>query len=257
MRIVDQLLAIALESGKILKKGFYSVKETKHKGQVDLVTQYDLAVEKDVVKRLKIAFPEYGIVGEEGQGNVESSGRCIYIDPIDGTTNFVHGIPHCALSIGVWDGDEPLAGVVYNPILDELYLAEKEEGAELNGKPIKTSETSELIQSLIATGFPYTKVEQGEDYAFVIDRIARVLPKTRDVRRLGAASLDLCYTAQGKFDGFYEINLQSWDVAAGLVVLLEAGGLALNGQGQRSGLHDKLVVAGNRQIAGQLEQLVC
>lgn len=254
----ERLIAIAREAGELFKEGYLGAKQTRFKAAVDLVTEYDLAVEKQVAAALREAFPGYRIVGEEGSADAVDvdAEKAIYIDPIDGTTNFVHGIPFCCISIGVWEQGRGVAGVVYAPMLDELFVAEAGKGATLNGKPISVSDDELLLHALIATGFPYTKVERGADYEFVMERLGRVLPVTRDIRRLGAAALDLCYVAQGKFGGFYEINLQPWDVAAGLVILQEAGGLALNEQSRPSGAHDRLVVAGNPTIANALSALL-
>ena len=156
---IEILKSIALEAGAIVRKGFAASKEITHKGTVDLVTQYDVATEQFIIEKLRAAFPEHTLIGEETHrgdfGTVFE--KAIYIDPIDGTTNFVHGIPHVAISIGVYEHGEGVMGVVYNPILDELFCAVRGEGACCNGKTIHVSTQDTLQQALIATGFPYSK----------------------------------------------------------------------------------------------------
>lgn len=246
--LLEALLVSAKEGGEILRCGFYSAKDIEFKGSVDLVTEFDKAVEACVVRRLSELLPELGIVGEEGSLINPHSSVTAYIDPIDGTTNFIHGVPHTAVSIGVWDGLRPVAGVVYNPILDELYFAEYGCGAYCNNSRIYVSKTNELIKSLVATGFPYTKYENRQDLDWVLARLERVLPSTRDVRRLGSASLDLCYTAKGVFDAYYEINLKPWDYAAGAIVLLEAGGRVCNEKQELINMREKLIIGTNSEI---------
>jgi len=252
MSKIEKLKAIALEAGEIIRDGYHANKQISHKGVVDLVTQYDVAVEKFVLSKLSKEFPEHTLVGEESHKGEYCYDKAIYIDPIDGTTNFVHGFPHLGVSIGVWENSQPVLAVIYNPILDELFWAERGRGAYLNGDKIETSSQLELQQSLIATGFPYAKVEQGVEYRWVIDSMRNILPFIRDIRRLGAAALDLCYLASGKVDGFYEIDLKPWDVAAGILILQEAGGKVSNVNAERYNFDDKSIVASNGHIHEQL-----
>ena len=160
----------------------------------------------------------------------------------------MHSIPFCCISIGVWIEGEPFIGVVYNPILEELFYAKKDFGAFLNGEKIRVSEVSDSYKALLATGFPYTKVEMGEDFRWVISSMEKLLPKTRDIRRLGSAALDLCYVARGSFDAFYECNLKPWDVAGGICILREAGGKVSNEKGEEYRLSDHIIVASNGRI---------
>ncbi len=242
---MEKLIESTLEAGEILRKGYESVKEVRHKGTVDLVTQYDVMVEEFLKERLFRHFPEYTLIGEESSKESERASKAIYIDPIDGTTNFVHKIPFCAISVGVWEDGVPVVGVVYNPILNELFYAKRGEGAFLNGKRVCVTDTSDLQQSLLSTGFPYTKVEMGEDFRWVIDTMKNLLPFTQDIRRLGSAAIDLCYVARGTFDGFYECNLKPWDVAAGILLVEEAGGRVSNHKGDPYSLSDHIIVASN------------
>ncbi len=241
-----------LEAGKLFREGFEASKDVRHKGTVDLVTQYDVAVENLLKERIGKSMPDHTIIGEESADEHERAEKAIYIDPIDGTTNFIHKIPFCAISIGVWESGRPEAAVVYNPILNELFTAEKDKGAFCNGRPIRVSETSDLQQSLLATGFPYTKVERGRDFRWVVRTMENLLPYTQDIRRFGAASIDLCYVANGILDGFYECNLKPWDVAAGILLIEEAGGNVSNHLGDPYRLGDPVIVATNGKNHGKL-----
>jgi len=253
MKKINILKIIAQEAGEIVKEGYYAHKNITHKGVVDLVTDYDIRTEKFIINALKKEFSEYTIIGEESylqQGYTHS--KAIYIDPIDGTTNFVHGLPHLAISIGLWEKGIPLMAVVYNPILEEMYYALKGEGAYYNDMPLCVSNQTALQQSLIATGFPYAKVDQGKEYHWVINSLRSLLPHIRDIRRLGAAALDLCYLAHGKTDAFYEIDLKPWDVAGGILIVLEAQGSISNLLGEPFCFEDKGIVASNGAIHTQL-----
>lgn len=252
----DRLTAIAREAGTLFLEGYHAQKEVSFKSDVDLVTQYDVAVEELVKAKLAEAFPDHTLVGEESSEGLTYPDKAIYIDPIDGTTNFVHGIPFCAISIGIWEAQEPVAGVVYNPVLEELFYAEKGKGATLNGDPIRVDTADTLTRSLIATGFPYTKIEKGKDYAWVMQAMENLLPRTRDIRRLGSAAIDLCYVARGTFSGFYEINLKPWDVAAGILMVQEAGGTVSREDGGPYTLDHRIIVASNGIIHDALTAAV-
>jgi myo-inositol-1(or 4)-monophosphatase len=244
----ETLGRIAREASSLFTEGYNAAKEITYKGSVDLVTQYDLQVELLLKEKLSEAFPEYTLIGEETAREVTHPEKAIYIDPIDGTTNFVHGIPFCAISIGLFEAGRPAAAVVYLPILGELYSAEAGRGAFLNGERIRVSGETVLERCLMATGFPYTKVEQGGDYEWVLGTMRTLLPCTRDIRRLGSASVDLCYVARGTFEGFYEVNLKPWDVAAGWLIVEEAGGKVSKEDGSAYGLGERIIVATNGKI---------
>ncbi len=243
---------MAVEAGEIIRQGYHETKEITHKGTVDLVTQYDVAVEKFVMERLKLLFPGHTLVGEESHEGSYHYDKAIYIDPIDGTTNFVHGFPHLALSIGIWEEGIPVMAVVYNPILEEMFWAVCGEGAYLGEKRLSVSTQDTLQQSLIGTGFPYAKVHAGIEYHWVIHCLTNLLPYIRDIRRLGAAAVDICYLAEGRIDAFYEIDLKPWDVAGGILILLEAGGRVSNVSGNMYDFDDKGIVCSNGLIHGQL-----
>jgi len=252
MQKIERLKQIAIEAGEIIREGYHATKEITHKGTVDLVTQYDVAVEKFVIEQLQIEFSEYTLVGEESHHGSYHYDKAIYIDPIDGTTNFVHGFPHLALSIGVWEAGEPIMAVVYNPILEEMFWAVRGKGAYLGEKQLSVSTQDTLQQSLIGTGFPYAKVNAGVEYHWVINCLTNLLPYIRDIRRLGAAAVDLCYLAEGRIDAFYEIDLKPWDVAGGILILQEAGGEVSNVYGEVYGFDDKSIVCSNGSIHKQL-----
>ena len=241
-------------TGAIVRKGFSANKDITHKGTVDLVTQYDVATEQFIIEKLRAAFPEHTLIGEEShQGNFgQKFDKAIYIDPIDGTTNFVHGVPHVAISIGVYEQGEGVMGVVYNPILDELYCAIRGQGAHLNGQAIHVSTQDNLQQALIATGFPYSKVQRGADFDWVMNAMNHMLPNVRDIRRLGSAALDLCYVAAGKLDGFWEDDLNPWDTSAGWLMIKEAGGFVTDKAGKDDMHASRTLVAGNEAIHAQL-----
>jgi myo-inositol-1(or 4)-monophosphatase len=252
MKKIEILKSIAYEAGKIVKEGYHANKKITYKGTVDLVTQYDVQTENFIIDALKKEFTDYKLIGEESHHGSYHHAKAIYIDPIDGTTNFIHGIPFLAISIGIWEDGKPLMAVVYNPILEEMFWAVAGEGAYCNGDKLSVSTQTRLQQSLIATGFPYAKVNRGVEYEWVIQSLADLLPNIRDIRRLGAAAIDLCYLAEGKTDGFYEIDLKPWDVAAGILILLESGGSITNTLGGEFDFDDKGIVASNREIHSQL-----
>lgn len=246
--MLEEIIDIVKEAGEIAKEGYEKNKEIDFKTEVDLVTQYDIKIEQFLTKRLQQEFEDFEIIGEELGSTGYKDGNKMILDPIDGTTNFIHQIPFFAISIGVYVEKHLTFGIVYNPILNELFTAQKGHGAFLNGKKIHVSDSTNLTRCLIATGFPYTKFQQGDDYQWTVRTFENILPLTRDIRRLGAASLDLCYVAKGTFDGYYEINLKPWDVAGGWLIVEEAGGKVTNGVNDNYNLKDKLIVATNGRI---------
>ncbi len=244
------LIALLQEAGEILKEGYFGQKRVYKKGSVDLVTEYDKKIEEFLKPRVAELFEGFEVVAEESfEGEIPP--KAIFIDPIDGTTNFVHQIAYTCISVGVWEDGRPLEGAIYNPILDELFWARRGEGAYLNGQRIEVAPTKELIDALLATGFPYTKTQKGRDFRFVIESMERLLPHTRDIRRLGSAAVDLSYVACGRFGGFYEVNLKPWDVAAGILMVEEAGGMVTNHLGEPYRFGD-IIVATNGHIHRQL-----
>ncbi len=250
--IREKLINIVIECRELFLQGYHADKNVQYKGTVDLVTEYDVAIEERLSKSLQEAFPDFEIIGEESTKEITHPKKAIYIDPIDGTTNFIHGLPFCAISVGIWEDGRAIAGVVYNPVLDECFSAELGGGAYLNEKRIYVSKQDDFQQSLIVTGFPYTKVNKGEDYEWVLRTMANLLPLTRDIRRTGSASIDLCYVACAKFEAYYECNLKPWDVAAGLLIVEEAGGKVSNEKGEEYRLGEHIILSSNTLVHDKL-----
>ncbi|WP_263366196.1 inositol monophosphatase family protein [Edaphobacter bradus] len=248
---------IAREAGALLK-GFYDKGvATEYKGDVDLVTEADRASEKLIRERLKAAFPEHGIYGEEGtRDRLESEYRW-YVDPLDGTTNFAHGFPAFCVVLGLerrpaglkadQDG-EMTAGVIYDPLRDEMFVAERGKGAWLNGRAIHVSKTKTLQESLTATGFPSQKRHGSPNIHFYQQMTLR----SHGVRRAGSAALDLAYVASGRLDGFWEFNLNPWDTSAGVLLVEEAGGTVTHFDGSKFTLDSREVLATNGLILGEM-----
>ncbi|RXJ99109.1 inositol monophosphatase [Arcobacter sp. CECT 8986] len=244
-----KLIKIIKEASKILVNGYYKDKEVHFKAKKDLVTKYDVAVENYLKEQFSKHFKQFNIIAEESDNKDLKFKDSIIIDPIDGTTNFVNGVPHTAISVGVYKNKKPFIGIVYNPILDELYYAKVNKGAYLNGKKIKVSKEKDFQKSLIATGFPYSNGSCQDDLNMVLKQMKNILPNCQDIRRLGSAALDLCYIARGTYEGYYEMNLKAWDVSAGIIILSEAGGKVTNEKGNKYKLfEDKYIVASNKKI---------
>ena len=222
MDIRDTAVAAAREAGAMLRERFGNAGTVEFKGEIDLVTEMDRLSEQAIVGRIKSAFPGHGILTEESAEEVGHSGYRWIIDPIDGTTNYAHAFPVFCVSIAFEQDGEVKLGVVYNPMLDELFVAEKGHGATLNGNRISVSKTGKLDKSLLATGFPYDIRTSPKNN---LDNFARFAVKAQAIRRAGSAALDLCYVACGRFDGFWEMKLRPWDVAAAALMVKEAGGM--------------------------------
>ena len=239
----------AREAGSILISNLGSDIRCDFKGEIDLVTDIDRKVEDLIVSAINETFPDHGILAEEGTEHLgESSVRWI-IDPIDGTTNYAHGFPFFCVSIAFESDGEVVSGVVYDPIRDELFTARIGEGSFLNGAPLDVSKTDTLAHSLLATGFPYDIRTSTENN---LDNFARFAVTAQAIRRAGSAALDLCYVACGRFDGFWEIKLQPWDIAAASLIVTEAGGIVTDFDGLGSTIHNKKLVASNGRIHDQM-----
>lgn len=213
---------LAHEAGALLKDAYAKPRQIDFKGSVNLVTQADHAAEELIVTRLQKHTPDYGILAEErGLVNEQTAFQWL-VDPLDGTNNFAHGFPVFAVSIGLQYEGEPLLGVIYDPLRDECFSAAKGTGARLNDKPIRVSSIAQLEQGLLATGFPYDRQTTEDNNS---QAVAAFLRKGQGIRRAGAAALDLAYVACGRLDGYWEQRLNPWDIAAGLVIVREAGGM--------------------------------
>lgn len=249
----NKLIEIIKEAGEILKEGFYTKKDVTFKAKKDLVTKYDVGIENFLKEKFSKEFSDFNIIAEESDNSKIEFNNSIIIDPIDGTTNFVNGVPHTAISVGVYKDKKPYIGIVYNPILNELYEAKIGEGAFLNGKRLTVSAENDFQKALISTGFPYTSGTNEDDLNDVIKKIKDILPLCQDIRRLGSASIDLCMVARGTYEGYYEMNLKAWDVSAGILILTEAGGKVSSIDGSEYKLfEDKYIVATNSEIHDSL-----
>jgi len=239
----------ALKGGEIVQKCRGRVKWVGYKGVVNLVTEADRLSEDAIIKIIRKDFPEHDILTEESIGYEKESDYKWIIDPLDGTTNYAHGFPVYCISIALEKEGEIILGVVYNPVLDELFVAEKNKGAFLNGKKIQVSTQRELSRSLLATGFPY---DIRESRVNNLDHFENFALKAQAIRRAGAAALDLCYLAKGIFDGFWELKLSPWDTAAGSLMVKEAGGKVTDFSGKRFSIYQKNILATNGKIHTQM-----
>lgn len=220
--LLRELVAVVRESGDIIRRQWREERQVRHKGRVDLVTQTDLAVESFLKERLAALTPGVGFLAEESsEAGARPAGDCWIIDPVDGTTNFVHRIPQVGTSVALWRDGHVALGVVNVPMMDECFWAARGLGAFCNGKAVAVSRETELQQCLCATGFPY---DVDRKLPEVLERLRLMLPATQGMRRIGAASVDLAYVACGRLDVFYELWLKPWDMAAGWLLVEEAGG---------------------------------
>ena len=247
----------ARAGAEVVSAGFYTDFETELKSEVDPVTSTDRDAEQAIRAVISSHFPGDSILGEEGGGADWRSSRVWIIDPLDGTVNFVHGVPHIAISVALWDNGNPLVGVIIDVARREEYVAVVGEGATVNGEPIRVSDTSDLLSSLIVTGFPYDRQEHAEAYVAVV---AEVMKVTRGTRRLGAAALDLAWVACGRFDGYWEHGgdhgVKPWDMAAGLLIVSEAGGTFTDQQGAQNRLRAPAFVATNGKVHEELRAII-
>ena len=251
---------IAREAGALLREYYRRGVATEYKGDVDLVTEADRASEALIKARLQAAFPEHGVYGEEGTRERLTSEHRWYVDPLDGTTNFAHTFPAFCVVLGLErrppgtaenaDG-EMVAGVIYDPLRDEAFVAERGRGAWLNGQRIAVSKTRALQEALTATGFPSQKRHKSPNVHFYQE----ITLRSHGVRRAGSAALDLAYVACGRLDGFWEFNLNPWDTSAGYLLVEEAGGTVTHFDGGKFTLDSREVLATNGLILGELTHL--
>ena len=244
-RYLADLEPIAREAGVLLMSYFDRHIKIEYKGDVDLVTAADRASEKLIAERLHARWPQHGIVGEEGTRTDTGAEFRWYVDPLDGTTNFAHGYPVFCVSIALARRDDELeVGVLYDPTRDELFAAERGHGATLNGNPIRVSKTTRLAESILGTGFPSNKRHKNPNIYFY----QQITLRSHGVRRAGSAALDLANVAAGRYDGFWEFNLNPWDTAAGVLIVREAGGKVTRFDGTPFRLDSREVLATNGLI---------
>ena len=242
--MLNVAIEAAREAGKFLRYSICRVRtiETKKGEERNLVTEIDKASEEKIIGAIRRHYPHHAVLAEESGASESPAEYKWIIDPLDGTTNFLHGVPIYCVTIAVERKGEVVAGVVYDPNLEELFTAEKGSGAYLNGKRIRVSQVSELIQSLLVTGFPYD-IAKNPDSA--VEHFVNFLMEGQGIRRLGSAALDLSYVAAGRLDGFWEVNLNPWDMAAGVLLVREAGGKVTDFSGAPASIYRKQVLASN------------
>ncbi|GMR25094.1 MAG: inositol monophosphatase family protein [Ignavibacteria bacterium] len=248
--MINDLIEISKRAGELIKEGFGKSLEVNYKtNEINLVTQIDKASEKLIIDFIKNKFPSHSILAEEGGGVNNDSEYLWVVDPLDGTTNFTHGLPIFAVSIGVQKNNKTIAGVVFDVMRDVIYSAELGSGAFANSIKLNVTNTEKLNHSLLVTGFPYN-IAENPDHAF--ERFVALTKKSRGVRRLGSAAIDFCYLASGVFDGFWEVNLQPWDICAGKLIVEEAGGLVTDFEGKHIDIYSKKILCTNNNLHNKI-----
>jgi myo-inositol-1(or 4)-monophosphatase len=254
---LDHILRIAVRaayaSSDVLRARWKRLSSIDSKGPNDLVTDADIAAEKEIIRTIRAAYPQHGIIAEESGAQAESAEERWLVDPLDGTVNYAHQVPFFAVSIAFARGDKVLAGVVLNPVSGELFSAQAGRGAFLNGEPIRVSPETRLADSLLATGFPY---DRSHGFEAMAERLLRCLKASRGIRRFGSAALDLCFVACGRFVGYWEDRLQPWDTAAGGLIVREAGGRTTDFSNRTVETDGREVLATNGRIHTDLLKLM-
>lgn len=251
--LLSSIMEVCRSAGEFQMKHFQHVTSdaVSDKGLNQLVSYVDVESEKMLVDTLRLIRPEAGFITEENTAPQYAENPVVWIiDPLDGTTNFLHGLQVFSISVALMEHGEITAGVVYAPALNEMFCAEKDQGAFLNGNPIRVSGAQQLNASLIATGFPYYEFQQTTAYLNLLEVLMK---KTHGLRRMGSAAIDLAYTACGRFDGFYETGLNAWDVAAGALLVAEAGGKVSDFQSRSNFLFGKQIVAATPGVYSDLQ----
>jgi len=255
--ILQIAISIAHEAGAVVRDGFprTTLAHIGFKGVVNPVTETDTAAEKLIVARLRAVFPDHRILAEEGGGDEwRAPGPPIWlVDPLDGTNNFAHGFPHVSISLALLAESQPVVGVIHDPLRGETFAATAGGGAALDGQSIRVSNVEHLAGAFLATGFPYDRRTAPDNN---VERLDHFLRRSLGVRRAGAATLDLAYVACGRLDGFWEIRLKPWDVAAGVLLMREAGGKVTDFQGGPNCLSGEFIVASNGRIHDQMLRVI-
>ncbi len=255
-KILDQVLEVTADVGAFQVEHWNKVitSEIEEKTANQLVSFVDKESEKVLKQRLSTILPSSSFLGEEsGSDELEDSDFLWIVDPLDGTTNYLHGLPVFSISVALLKNGEPIVGVVDCPVLKETFTAYLGGGAHLNGESISVEQNNNLSDTLIATGFPYYKFDRMEAY---LEVLADLMQNTHGLRRMGSAAIDLAYTACGRFDGFFEMNLSPWDVAAGVLLVREAGGKVTDFQGNSSVIFNKEILASSKSIYSEFFDVV-
>ncbi|MEO0368404.1 MAG: inositol monophosphatase family protein [Pseudomonadota bacterium] len=239
--------AAAIEAGKLITQNIDQLDRVKvaQKDRFELVSEIDVQAEETIIADLSAAYPEFNTLGEESGFNDKGSNATWIIDPIDGTHNFLHGHPHCAVSIGLKVDNEAVAGVVYDALRNELFSARKGGGAQLDNRRIRVSNVSKLAESLLCTGFPH---REGQETKQWLKSFALMLPRAQTIHRTGSSVLDLAWVAAGRYDGFWAYGLKPWDIVSGAVLIREAGGMIADLSGNANVLESSSVIAGSPKV---------
>jgi myo-inositol-1(or 4)-monophosphatase len=251
--MLDFAIRVARDAGRLLRDRLGTGFDIEHKGAINLVTEIDLASERLIRETIATYYPRHEILAEEGGLSESKSEYRWIVDPLDGTTNYAHGYPIFCVSIALERAGETVLGVVYDPMREELFTAERGGGAALNNRSIRVSQTGELMQSLLSTGFPY---DIKTSTLTNLDHWANFAMNAQALRRDGAAALDMCYVACGRFDGFWELNLSPWDTAAGALIVTEAGGRISDFRGARFSNYKPEVIASNGLIHDRMIEVL-
>ena len=244
--MLEDIINISKEAGELIRSKFNTNFSFEYKSnESDLVTEVDKASEKIIIDFISKKYPSHGIITEEGGTSISRSEYNWVIDPIDGTTNFAHGLPIFAVSIGVQKNGETIAGAVYDIMQDIIYSAEMNNGAYEDDKKIKVNDNANLRHAVLVTGFPYDIAENPEN---ALGKFAAFTKAARGIRRLGSAAIDFCYVAKGVFDGFWEVHLKPWDICAGKLIVEEAGGLVTDFEGNMINILSRRVLASNGKL---------
>jgi myo-inositol-1(or 4)-monophosphatase len=253
--MIDIAKEAAIIGGKILTDNFgkITIHEIETKSINNFVTFVDRLSEEKIIARIRESCPEHQIYAEESGKHARNSEYRWLIDPLDGTANYVHGIPVFSISIALEKNGEILLGVIYDPVLDEMFYAEKGKGAYLNDRRLICAQKVNLRDSIISTGFPYKNYHDFDDYIRLFSKFIR---NTAGLRRMGSAALDLAYTAAGRFDGFWELDLSPWDIAAGILIIGEADGIVTDIHGNHGYMETGNVLAANKSVHKQMLELL-
>lgn len=254
--LINVMIDAAGKAGRSLLRGFGDIEslQVSRKGPADFVSEADRRAEKIIFETLQKARPKYGFLMEErGEVAGEDISNRWVVDPLDGTLNFLHGLPHFAVSIALERDGEPFAGVIYEPVSDQMFWAEKGQGAHLNGRRLRVSSRRDLSESVFATGIPFHGRDGHEPF---LAQLAEVMAVSAGVRRFGAAALDLAYVAAGRYEGFWEQGLNPWDIAAGIVILREAGGTVSDFSGRKRMMESGEIIASNGVLHEDLRRLL-
>lgn len=254
---MDKFMELAVDvvtsAGEVLREGVDRIAWVKHKGEINLVTEIDIKSEQLIKQKIQSAYPEHQILAEESDVPKKHSNFRWIVDPLDGTTNYAHGFPMFCVSVALEIDGVVQLGAVYDPTRDELFTGTRGGGATLNGKSIAVSQTPELDAALIATGFPYDLRTSEVNNS---DHWNAMFMRCQAIRRAGSAALDLCYTAMGRFDGFWELKLFPWDVAAGALFVEEAGGTVTHIGGEPLSIYSKEILATNSKIHAEMVEIL-